>query len=237
MRDPLALVLALALAVALLPGLALMTSGSAHADAPLVSETADVIGAGDCQVEAALAKGRASNTPASHGWDLLASCGLGRDSQAALGLSGVRSDGSTARAARAVGKTTLVAPAGDVTGWGLRYGFAFEQAPGVGWRSEGLELMGVMTREVASGLLLHANVGHSYSRSTGQGSTLWALGIETTADTTVAADLFGDDRSRPWVSAGVGTKLARGLSINASFAVQFEQPRVRLFTLGAKLTF
>ena len=55
--------------------------------------------------------------------------------------------------------------------------------------------------------------------------------------TTVAAALFGDDRSRPWASAGVGTKLGRGLSINASVAVQFENPRVTQWTLGAKIEF
>ena len=95
----------------------------------------------------------------------------------------------------------------------------------------------VLTREVAASLLLHVNLGHAWSRSARQGTTLWSVGVETATDTTVAADLFGDDRSRPWVSAGVGTKLGRGLSVNASVAVQFENPRVTQWTLGAKIEF
>lgn len=85
MRDPLAL--ALALATAAWPVLALMIPGSAHADAPLVSETADVIGASDCQVEAALARARVRGQPAAGAGDVLGSCGIGGHSQAALGYT------------------------------------------------------------------------------------------------------------------------------------------------------
>lgn len=210
---------------------------SSHADAPLVSETADVIPGDACQVELASSRARASGAAAVRGFDLLGSCGVRGHSQAALGYTRERSEGETAQALRAFVKTTLRAPEGGRWGFGLRYGLDGARAAGASWRTEGAEVLGVATREIAPALLFHANLGHAWSRSARQGTTLWSLGIETAADTTVAADLFGDDRSRPWVSAGVGTKLGRGFSVNASVALQFETPRVTQWTLGAKIEF
>jgi len=214
-----------------------LASSSAWAGAPLVTETADVPAAGACELEAALFRATASGLPALRGLGLQGSCGIGGHSQLILGYERARAEGETAQSAGLSAKTTLVAPEDGRTGFGLRYGLSLDKAAGAGWRGEGLELLGVLTREIASGLLLHANLGHAYSRSARQGSTLWSLGVETTADTTLAADVFGDDRSRPWVSAGVGRKFGGGFSANASLAVNFEQPRVRQLTLGAKLEF
>ena len=55
----------------------------AFADAPLVSETADVIGGDACQIEAAVSRARARGTAPMSGNDVLGSCGLGGHSQAA----------------------------------------------------------------------------------------------------------------------------------------------------------
>jgi hypothetical protein len=210
---------------------------AALADAPLVSETADVIGADACQIEASFARATASGAPPARGLDILGSCGVRGHSQAAIGYTHESSDGQTARSLRAFVKHTLVAPEAGRTGWGLRAGLNADRAPGESWRHEGVEVLGLMTREVAPGVLLHANLGHAWSRSTRQGTTLWSLGIETVADTTVAADLFADDRSKPWVSTGIGHKFGHGLSANASVAVQFDKPRTTQWTLGAKIEF
>lgn len=225
MRHPAAAALLLAAATA------------ARADAPLVSETADVIGAGACQVEAAFARAKASEMPSMRGLDVLGSCGVRGHSQAAIGYTQESSDGQTARSLRAFVKRTLVAPEGGRTGFGLRVGLNADRTPGDSWRHEGVEVLGVLTREIAPALLFHANLGHAWSRSASQGSTLWSLGVETAADTTLAADFFGDDRSRPWVSAGIGRKFGGGFSANTSLAVQFDKPRVTQWTLGAKLEF
>lgn len=233
-RDP----QALALAATLSARLTLITPDSARADAPLVSETADVIGAGDCQFQAALAHAKLRGLPATNGWDLLGSCGIGGHSQVALGYSRERAEGLTAQALRVLGKSTLVAPEAGRTGWGLRYGAAFDSAPGEGRHQEGLEVLAAMTRELAPGLLLHASLGHAHSRNAGTGSTTWSLGVERSAgSTTIAADAFSDDRSRPWVAAGIGRQLSDALSVNASVALGFEQPRLTQLTLGAKLAF
>jgi len=210
---------------------------AALADAPLVSETADVIVASACQVETALSQSRTPGQGPLHSYDVLGSCGIHGHSQAAIGFSRERGDGAVRRSARVFGKTTLAAPEAGRTGWGLRYGLGADQLPDDSWHPEGLELLGLMTREIAPGVLFHVNLGHLHERAAGVGKTVWSLGVETTADTTVAADFFGDDRSRPWVSAGIGRRFGHGLNLNAGVALQFEQPRVRQLTLGAKIEF
>jgi len=226
-----------ATAALLLAGLA----GGARADAPLASETADVIGDGQCQVELALARARAGagggGGPSSRGADALASCGVRGDHQVAVGNSQERAGGDTTRSLRAFVKRTLVAPEGGRTGWGLRVGLDAARQHGNAWQHEGVELLALATREFSPGLLVHGNLGHTYQRSTRQGTTLWSLGMETAANTTVAADLFGDDRSAPWLSAGVGRKWGGGVTTSASVAVQFDRPRLTQWTLGAKFEF
>ena len=52
-----------------------------------------------------------------------------------------------------------------------------------------------------------------------------------------AADVFGDDRSRAWVSAGLIWPLAEKLTANLAYAQQFERPRLHQWTLGFKFDF
>ena len=214
---------------------------SAWADAPLVSETADAIGAGHCQVEAAYSRQRANGQPDGRSTDALLSCGVAASTQAALGTTRSRSSGLSTQAARVAGKTNLVAAQDGNAGWGLRYSVEYLKLPGTSWRSETFEILGVYSRELAPGVLMHANLGHSQSRSQSrsnkQGTTLWSLGVETTGTFFSAADFFGDDRSRPWLSGGVGCNFGGGLSANASLAWQFDKPRVRSLSIGAKLDF
>ncbi|MBK6470133.1 MAG: hypothetical protein IPF94_05180 [Betaproteobacteria bacterium] len=216
---------------------ALTLTGPALAGAPLVTETADSLAPGDCELEAAEARERASSLPTLRSTTAILGCGVGAESQAALIHTQTRFDGSREQALRLSGKTTFVAPEPGRAGWGLAYAVETVKAPGSGWRSEALDLVGLYTRELAPDLLVHANLGHSYSRSARQGSTLWSLGIEHIDTVTLAADVFGDDRNRPGVSAGVGFGLGRRFSINATLAWQFDEPRVRVVTLGAKLEF
>ncbi len=216
---------------------AVMGAPSALADRPLASETADAIAAGTCQVESALLGKRARGAPTVRGWDNLFSCGLAHDTQAAIGYARERGAGETVQSVLLAGKTSLLVPQAERTGWGLAYAVGALRAPGQGLRADGVRVTGLATRELASGLLGHANLGWSYSRIGNASRTLWSLGIETTADFTVAADLFGDDRGRPTVSAGFGYTLLVGFSVNLSYALQFESPRVKSLGVGAKLVF
>lgn len=216
---------------------AVMGAGAAHADRPLVSETADVIAPGACQIESALARTRAGSLDTARTWDSSFSCGLALQTQVALGYGREQAGGSTDQALRLAGKTTVVAPEDGRTGYGLAYGLAAVKGPGSGYKVEDFTVLALATRELASGLLGHANLGLSHSRSLRRSTALWSLGVETTADLTVAADLFGDDRDRPSVSAGVGYSFGGGFSANAAVALQFSKPQARVLSVGAKLVF
>lgn len=209
----------------------------AWADRPLVSETADVIGAGECQLESWAARAKASGSPSAHGETAFVSCGVGGHHQFGLLLDQARADGATARAVTLFGKTTIVAPDKGKPGFGVSYTLGFEKLPGEGLRREAATVLGVATLEIAEGTIVHGNVGWAHSRSARQSTTNWSLGVEHGSDFTVAADVFGDDRERPWISAGVGYSLIDALSVNAAYAVQFVTPRVRVLSVGLKFKF
>lgn len=221
----------------LILGTASTLTGPALAGAPLATETADSLAPGHCELEAAASHARSSGLPTLRSGTVILGCGVGAESQAALSDTQTRFDGSREQALRLAGKTTLVAPEAGRAGWGLGYAIETVKAAGSGWRSETFDLVGLFTREWSPGLLVHANLGHSRSRSARQGSTLWSLGVEHIGTVTLAANVFGDDRNRPGVSAGVGRGVGRGFSVDATLAWLFEEPRVRGLTLGAKLEF
>jgi hypothetical protein len=209
----------------------------AQAGRPLLSETADVPDAGSCELEAALAQTRSSGLPSLRSSDAAFACGVGAQTQAGFGLTRASGDGNRFNAARLVGKTTLLAPEAGRTGWGIGYGIGAEKTPDLAWRLESLGVLAAATRELGAGLLGHANLGWNRSRAAKQNTTFWSLGIETTSDFTLAADLFGDDRNKPGVSAGLGYSFGAGFSANASYALLLENPRVKQLTLGAKFAF
>ena len=212
-------------------------STAAHADVALASESADVLPTGQCQIETAVAHASRRGEPGLRLWDALGACGLTPNAQAALGVSGEHPGSQSLKAWRIVGKTLLSAAEPGHTGWGLRYGLEAERGEGGGWQAETLELLVVATRELAPGLLGHANLAHRRSRSAGRHSTGWSFGVETVADLSLAADVYGDDRNRHWASVGVGRRLGRVISLSANAAVQFDRPRTRLLSMGAQFDF
>ena len=70
--------------------LLLLAGHGARADRPLVSETADALPAGQCQVETGLARLSASGTPAATAIDAAAPCGVAGHSQLGIGVGAVR---------------------------------------------------------------------------------------------------------------------------------------------------
>ena len=221
----------------LLAALLALLSWPALAGRPLLSETADVPDAGTCELEAVLAQTRSSGLPSLRSSDLAFACGVGAQTQAGVGLTRTSGDGSSYSAARLSGKTTLLAPDSGRTGWGIAYGIGAEKAPDLAWRLESLGLLAAATRELASGVLVHANLGWIRSRAAQQSTTFWSLGVETMSALTLAVDLFGDDRNKPGVSTGVGYSIGSGISASIGYALVLESPRVRQLTLGAKLSF
>lgn len=214
-----------------------LTTLPAWADRPLVSETADVIPASSCQVEAALGRTTQSGSPTEKAGAALFSCGVAGVHQFGFAAQESRADGARARALTLTGKTTLRMPDKGQPGFGIAYTLGFEKADGQGLRRESATVLGVVTQEVLDGVLLHANLGWAHSRSAGQSTTTWSLGVEKGDGIVLAADVFGDDRSRPWVSAGAGWALLDKLSFNAAYAMNFERKRVKQLSVGMKIVF
>lgn len=215
----------------------LLAGAPARANRPLVSDTADVIASGACQIESPLLRESGSGLSIARAWDTLFSCGVPHDTQLGVGYTRANSEGQTAQHHLLAGKTSLVQPESGRTGWGIGYGVAAVKLPGLSVRVENISVIGLVTRELASGVLVHANLGWNHNQSDRLNTTLWSLGVETTSDFTVAADVFGDDRSRPWVSAGMGYLFGGGFSANLSYALQFENPRVKSLSVGINLAF
>jgi hypothetical protein len=211
---------------------------SAVAGLPLVTETADALGRGDCELEAQVARATTQGLPAVREWGVLGACGVGLDTQLALGLTRASMSGfDHTQAVGLSGKTNFKAPEAGQTGWGLGYALDAHRDPGESWHLHGHALTLLATRELAPGWLGHANLGWAHSRRDKLNSTVWSLGIERTGTLTWAADVFGDDRNKPGASTGLGYDFGGGFSANLSVATLFETPRIRVVTLGAKFAF
>ena len=220
-------------------GALLLSLGStlAWADRPLVSETADVIGGDQCQIETGLARARASGSPSATLADMIGSCGFGGHTQLGVSLASARQAGSNDWAVGFGGKTTLKMPADGTIGYAVAYGITADKLSGEGWKHGSTRLFGVATKELTDGLLGHLNLGWLRTEADRLNSTTWSVGVEGDGPLRWAADLFGDDRARPWVSAGVIVPIADKISANLAYAQQFERPRVRQLTLGFKFEF
>ena len=229
---PTARVVALAVAMA-----AALSAGSARAGRPLVSETADVMVAGDCELEAAVGQRREIGAPSPWLADAVVSCGWGGHSQLGVNLAGARAAGATDQLAGLSGKTMLRLPKDDSTGFALAYSIWRNNQAGKGWNSAGGRLYGVASRGLGKNLVGHANLGWLRTGRHPLNHTTWSLGIEGDGPLGWAADVFGDDRSRPWLSGGVKLPLGETTSMNLSYAQPFEWPRVQLWTLGFKIEF
>ena len=211
---------------------------TALAGLPLVTETADALPRGDCELEAQTSQASSSGQPTLREWVGLGACGVGLDTQLALGLARASQAGSgQAQTLNLSGKTNFKLPENGQTGWGLAYALDGHRNAGESWQVHGHAVTLLATHVLAPGWLGHANLGWNHSRGDRLNSTAWSLGMERTGTVSWAVDLFGDDRNRPGASTGLGYDFGAGFSGNVSYALVFEKPRIRMFTLGAKFAF
>jgi hypothetical protein len=204
---------------------------------PLVSETADSLAPHDCEWETAVASARTRGAPTVRVFDTLVACGVGGSTQLSGGFARASAAGTAAQSITLTGKTTLVEPKDGRTGWGLAYGASFDKLPGTGWRHGGTRLLGAATRALGENLTGHANLGWSRDEADKASTTTWSLGLEGNGALRWTADVFGDDRGKPWLSAGVLWSLTEKFNLNLAVAQGGESPRTRLWTLAFKLDF
>jgi hypothetical protein len=215
----------------------LIASPATWAARPLVSETADSLAPGDCELESALASTRVRGQANTGGLDALVACGIGLGTQFSGAYNRSRSAGLTAQAITLGGKTNLAEAQDGRIGWAIAYGASLDKAPGDHWKHGSTRVFGVATKSLTDSLVGHFNLGWMRTEGDRLNRTAWSLGLEGDGPVRWAADLFGDDRTRAWVSAGLVWPLADKLTANLAFAQQFERPRVRQWTLGFKFDF
>ena len=214
-----------------------LASSSAFADHPLVSETADALASGTCQVELSRAQEKARAQPTLGSSDVQFSCGAGAHSQFAIGLNSSRVDGLRTENYRAVGKTTLLAPEGGATGFGVRYSLGWATGQTQSTELESATVLAVATKEIKNGVLVHANLGFTRDRLQAKSTGLWSLGVETTDALSFAADIFGAERSKPSVSVGMGWRALKDVFVSAAYGVQTANEKAKTLSIGLKLMF
>lgn len=213
--------------------------GLAHAGRPLATEDADVLARGDCEWESFVAHARASGDAADRGLTTQLGCGLGASTQAALGATRSRYAGETTSGVFLVGKTALRPREGDAPGVTLAWGLGAERPPGDSMKHESSFLNLVASQAFAPQWTGHANLGWLHGRSASASTTTWNLAAERAmgGGLDLMGEVYGDDRSRPWLGVGARWQVGESVSLNASWAVQRETPRVKLWSVGFKFAF
>jgi hypothetical protein len=219
--------------------IALGLAGAAQAGRPLATEDADVLDRGRCEWESFAARESASGNPSTNGWATQVGCGFAAQAQVALGYQRSRSDGVSAAGWILGGKVGLLPRREGSTGVTLAWGLTAEKSAGESMRHEGSTIAVVATRELADGLLGHGNLGWARSERERQSRGTWNLAAEWAAGEglDLMAEVYGEERAKPWHGAGVRYAIGQRLSVNASYGVHRETPRTTLWTLGFKLEF
>lgn len=209
---------------------------TAQAGRPLQAEDAAVMDPQACEIEGAHGDWRLGED-GQRQTSLQLGCGIGWGTEVALNVIRPRElvlNGKTllASAAWADGDAQLT----------LAWSFSHRHVETV-WRrsSAGLILVGSvpLTRE----LTLHANLGHQRDEMVGRRSTTWALAVEhggfgEGGRWQPMAEVFGDDRGRPWANAALRVALLPDrVFVDASYGRQFAGARARLKTVGFKFAF
>lgn len=214
--------------------------GAARADRSRLGDEADVVEAGDCELEFALERKKmARQAVLERKRALQLGCGIGWQTELAATLEHKRDDEGRAHGFALEAKTALHERRGDV-GWSLVYGVERERDGTAGWRTHTLFLSTEVTFEPTPTWLLEARIGTARDRSARRDSTPWALGIEhaLTNRLELRAALEGTDRRRPewrlgmrlglWpedvalsLEYGAGTGAARERSAGVAVSVEF----------------
>lgn len=221
--------------------------GSAHAGRPLQTDDAGVLDRGACEVEAAAERVRLEGERA-RGTSLALGCGAGSGVQLGLGVSRVSAGGARETGAEFGGKWALWRGSGaeDAPALALGWGVAGARDAAGTWRHVATDLVLLASVPLQSGWTLHANLGHARDETQpGQRSTTWGLALEHAGwalpggvGVAPMAEVFGDDRERPWWNVGLRlTLLPDRLWADVAVARQQQSGGARAVGLGLKLAF
>lgn len=213
---------------------------TAWAGRPLATEDAGVLGRGECEIESYAGHVRDNSSPSvSTRWAQFG-CGIGLNSQLAIGAGTERSEGELTKPAALMGKTFLRELTDEQTGFVLAYALFGAQDPGNSFKHDATELKGVVTAP-RSGWLLHANLGSHYSHTSKLYSTVWALAVErpgALGPVDLMAETYGDNHTAPWVQvAARWAVIPKRFYLDTSWGMQTDSARAKQVTVGLKIAF
>ena len=223
-------------------GLALVSSLSfpAWAGRPLATEDAGVLGRGDCEIESFAGRAHTADSDTETTRWAQFGCGIGYNTQLAVGAGGEKAAGATTRIAALAGKTYLRELTDDQSGVVLAYAFLGAKEPGEGFKHDATEIKAVVSVP-SNGWLLHANLGSNFSHTSKLHSTVWAFAAErpsAVGPVDLMAEVFGDNHGEPWTQFGARWQVVpERFFVDASWGVQTDSARTKLVTIGLKLAF
>lgn len=219
-----------------LPFLLALTLHAAHAGRPLQAEDAPTMAPGSCEVEGASSNWRSGGQTQRQSY-LQLGCGIGGGTELAL-------QAFTPRELGLNGKTQFFS-----TGWrdgdaqlSLAWSLNHRRVE-TAWRRSGAGLILVASAPLSRDWTLHANLGHARDELQRRRSTTWALaaehnGLGEAGRWQPMAEVFGDDRGRPWANAALRLALVPdSVFVDASLGRQLGGAKVRLATAGFRLAF
>jgi len=211
-------------------------AGAAHAGRPLQAEDAPVMAPQACELEGARSDWRTGGSGLRQSY-LQLGCGIGWGTEIAL-------QALRPRELAVSGKTQFFSTPwrdGDAQ---LSLAWSLNHRPvETAWRRSGAGLILVASLPLSRDWVAHANLGHQRDELARRRITTWALaaehnGLGDAGRWQPMAEVFGDDRGRPWANAALRVALVpERIFVDGSLGRQLGGANARLATVGFRLAF
>ena len=217
----------------------MLLSQSSWAGRPFTTDDAGVLTARDCELETFGSYVRARPHSAERGGWGQVGCGVGFDTQFAVGGGRFRSGDESSTVAALAGKTALRRLTEDSAGIALAYALVSFKPPGGHLRHERSSVAAVVSLPHGR-TVVHANLGIDRSRLEAKTVGTYALAVERLGEQglDVGVELYGQGGESPWIGAGARYAIRpEKLFIDVAFAVQSGGSDARQLTVGLKVSF
>jgi hypothetical protein len=205
---------------------------------PFLTDDADVIKRGDCEVELVYATQSAHSLQSEGSTSAQLGCGVGLNTELSLAGLRVKRGSDDWPAVAVAGKTGLRPVADGALGVAVGYALLGEKQPGSEFKQTRAAVYLVATESLGN-VLVHGNFGFAHDRIAHEGSTIWAVALEHTGERfDVGAEIFGESTRSAWL--GVGARYAvlpNRLSVDTSYAIRGNSTRAQRATIGMVLAF
>lgn len=214
-----------------------LNSPAAWAGRPLVTEDAGLLAKSECEWESFL--GRQANPKVALGATQVG-CGIGGNTQLALGASRESYAGTASNYALLAGKTAFGTTDEALPRLAVAYALQSGRVQTDYLDYTNAEIKGVLSVPYGA-WLLHANAGLLHSHQDHTNRVTWAVAAErpgAIGQLDLMGEIYGDNKNSPWVQvAARWTAIPDKLSFDVSYGVHASSTRERLATLGMKLAF